>query len=62
MSVASNKVVCGEVVKLVYLRCEAAECLKKSFVLIISKWTVFSIFQVAKMKKFEKNYRDVFLN
>ena len=54
MSVASNKVVCGEVVKLVYLRCEAAECLKKSFVLIISKWTVFSIFQVAKMKKFEK--------
>jgi hypothetical protein len=54
MSVASNKIVCGEVVKLVYLRCEAAECLKKSFVLIISKWTVFNIFQVAKIKKFEK--------
>lgn len=47
---------------MVYLRSEAAECLKKSFVLIISKWTVFRVFQVAKMKKFEKNYRDVFLN
>ncbi|WP_323066413.1 hypothetical protein, partial [Aeromonas jandaei] len=33
---------------------------KKSFVLTISKWTVFKIFQVAKMKKVEKNCRDVF--
>jgi hypothetical protein len=49
-------------IKLVYLRCVAAECLKKSFVLIICKWTIFNIFQVAKMKKIEKNCRDVFLN